>query len=574
MANLSKEKVKEIIRNAPEGTSPAGIIAGLRQKGHTLEGYPTEAKQTPTTAAKAEKAPEVEEEKGFLESVGDVGVGAVKKFHGFGKGVADIGSKAVIGAAGALAPSFKEIGYDIAGIMTADDIEAQSETYTKLGNELMKRLQSDEITDERKRELFQLYTEANPDILKHVPEIARTGAQKFGSAAMTALLPASVATGGGSLWGKQIGTGLVATVGRRIGTSGATGALAGASKAVSDGKDWDNVIKDAGKGAALGVAVSGAMEGGMWLLRKIPKIMSFTSDVPEGVLNKHYKEGNKISRFHKTADTKKLQKDITRSVTDYKKSMVKEYGEGLDFIADSMKGKRVGLNTLERNRVDIIFDEFKRKGFENAPQNLNSFSAKEGLKWYNELNSLTADPTKGSGQALIQFRKALKTKLINMSGGQKGAVANLLNNYSAKKTIVESLDDIVRSDFVSRGQKTKAINTARNNLNNIFNDNKGAYIEALESFEELSGANFSDELASLYTKPFIPPKEGRLTPTDLFRLLASPLGTSPRLAGFYTRFAGGADDFFNWTKSNLASPDMVKLLIYNEFLGWGKGNKK
>jgi len=39
MANLTREQVAEIIKNAPAGTSPAGIIAGLRQQGHTLEGF-------------------------------------------------------------------------------------------------------------------------------------------------------------------------------------------------------------------------------------------------------------------------------------------------------------------------------------------------------------------------------------------------------------------------------------------------------------------------------------------------------------------------------------------------------
>ena len=39
MANLTTEQVREIIQNAPEGTSAPGIIAGLRSQGHILEGY-------------------------------------------------------------------------------------------------------------------------------------------------------------------------------------------------------------------------------------------------------------------------------------------------------------------------------------------------------------------------------------------------------------------------------------------------------------------------------------------------------------------------------------------------------
>ena len=60
MATLSKDKVKEIIEGAPEGTTPAGIVAGLRQEGHQLEGYdevaqsigvPVERKKTFTESA-------------------------------------------------------------------------------------------------------------------------------------------------------------------------------------------------------------------------------------------------------------------------------------------------------------------------------------------------------------------------------------------------------------------------------------------------------------------------------------------------------------------------------------------
>jgi len=39
MLYLNKDQVKKIILNAPTGTTPEGIVAGLRQKGYALEGY-------------------------------------------------------------------------------------------------------------------------------------------------------------------------------------------------------------------------------------------------------------------------------------------------------------------------------------------------------------------------------------------------------------------------------------------------------------------------------------------------------------------------------------------------------
>lgn len=47
MATLSKEKVREIIQNAPPGTNPEEIVRGLVARGHTLEGYTPEKGQKP-----------------------------------------------------------------------------------------------------------------------------------------------------------------------------------------------------------------------------------------------------------------------------------------------------------------------------------------------------------------------------------------------------------------------------------------------------------------------------------------------------------------------------------------------
>lgn len=43
MANLSKDQIKQIIAGRPKGSSPEGIIATLREQGHTLEAYPVQS---------------------------------------------------------------------------------------------------------------------------------------------------------------------------------------------------------------------------------------------------------------------------------------------------------------------------------------------------------------------------------------------------------------------------------------------------------------------------------------------------------------------------------------------------
>src|SRR3990167_10866112 len=68
---LSKEKVKEILQNAPKGTTPKGILAGLKAKGYELEGYPTTSipKQEGTTGLLGVG-------KGVLKGAGSTIVGA------------------------------------------------------------------------------------------------------------------------------------------------------------------------------------------------------------------------------------------------------------------------------------------------------------------------------------------------------------------------------------------------------------------------------------------------------------------------------------------------------------------
>lgn len=90
MAHITKDKVKEIIANSPPGTTPEGIVASLRERGHTLEGYPgTEKKTTLKSSgsflgtiweafkqtAKAPQAMLTEAAKGAGETISDIARG-------------------------------------------------------------------------------------------------------------------------------------------------------------------------------------------------------------------------------------------------------------------------------------------------------------------------------------------------------------------------------------------------------------------------------------------------------------------------------------------------------------------
>lgn len=87
MANLSKIQVAEIIRNAPPDTTPEGIVAALRQKGHVLEGYPIQ--ETETQA-------ELPQEKSGLQKASDIlgtVFGGQKIGEAIGTGIAKLNAK-------------------------------------------------------------------------------------------------------------------------------------------------------------------------------------------------------------------------------------------------------------------------------------------------------------------------------------------------------------------------------------------------------------------------------------------------------------------------------------------------
>ena len=71
MSYLTQEQVRTIINNAPQGTSPAGIVSSLRSKGHQLEGYEETMKSTIISE-------QPKEQPKSQYTVGEAGVSAVK----------------------------------------------------------------------------------------------------------------------------------------------------------------------------------------------------------------------------------------------------------------------------------------------------------------------------------------------------------------------------------------------------------------------------------------------------------------------------------------------------------------
>src|SRR5687767_10843167 len=79
---ITKQQLEQLITNAPEGTSPSGIIQGLKKRGYQIEGLFGDAQGAaePPVAAQAPAKPA--EKKGFLKKTADVLFGRTGKFIG------------------------------------------------------------------------------------------------------------------------------------------------------------------------------------------------------------------------------------------------------------------------------------------------------------------------------------------------------------------------------------------------------------------------------------------------------------------------------------------------------------
>jgi len=113
MAYLTKQQVIEIIKNAPSGTNPVGIVAALRQEGHQLEGYDEEK---PT----GEKLKETKEKKTLIEKVGNF------------LGLEPLGKGLGLAAFKYLSPEGRELEKKVSqGTATQEELKAYSDIFGK-----------------------------------------------------------------------------------------------------------------------------------------------------------------------------------------------------------------------------------------------------------------------------------------------------------------------------------------------------------------------------------------------------------------------------------------------------------
>ena len=493
MSYLNKAQLKKLIENKPDGTTEQEIVESLIKNGHTFEGI--EHVPLGIRMQLEPKQEQKEEKKGFLQKTGEF-IGEATGFTGT--------AKAVTGAA--LGGTFAEnLGTNIA---------------TK-SNNLISQAKSLAQDDPRRRQL-----------LEQAMRLAQGGGQAADN--LLGALPTTEQAVGSmgklGLTATTFGVGAPATVAGRIGAGAAFGAGFGASNAMEQGKRGGRVVGEALIGGAIGAAIPAGIEAFKWAVKGVPKLLSYTSNTPDEVLQRQYDNPElsaKILKEVKQGGAMGVTDDINNAAKKLRGNLSQQWKEGSEALIQKNTGARIGFTSKETKFLQRVADDY---GID-LPQNLSKVSLKEGLELNKALNELYNQKAVREGAEGIIIRKTkdmVGTKFRNFQG-----VSDFLKNYGDEKKVLDAIVDIMKP----WNEKPVTRNTALSRVKSIFNDNKPAFLSAIKDLETSTGIPFLSDKAAALNILQKAPVVGKSLPSQLFELLAFPL-TSPRLAGLQSRVAG------------------------------------
>lgn len=318
----------------------------------------------------------------------------------------------------------------------------------------------------------------------------------------------------------------------RIAQGAGLGATFGGSSAAAKGES----VKEVGKSALTGVAIGGALSGGVeaikYAVRGVPKLLSYTSDTPGEVLQRNYDRPDVLARATnelKSGGAKKLLSDVQAPVKNLRTKLTDEFREGSTALAEKYSGQNFGFS--QGSNESKLFGKVADRFGIDLPQSISNMSVKEGLALNAELNSLLSKKAIAAGADGVIVRKAKDVLMQKLS--QYDGVKQLLSNYGAEKQVLDAADMIVKA-YNSKNPISQT--TALSRLRNAFSDNKPAYLSALTDLEKATGQPILDKVATLATQKVLP-KAGSNLINQLAEIVALPL-TSPRIAAAISRTAG------------------------------------
>ena len=486
--NLTKQQLQQLVSKKPANISEQQIVESLIRQGHTFDGI----EKVPLNV-RANLEPK-QQTQNPLTKVGEF-VGEASGFTGTAK---------AIGAAA--------IGGTVAKKATNLALDSG-----KLVDEAKKLPQGDPRRKELLLQAQQMSSRASTGTEKFLKE-APTPQQAIGSMGKLGVTAAT------------LGAGTPATIAGRIGMGAVAGAGFGGSEAMEQGKGPKDVLKESAIGGAIGGAIPVAIEGVKWAVKGVPKLLSYTSNTPDEVLQRQYDNpelASKILKGVKDKGAMGVTEDINSAAKGLRKTLTEQWKEGSDALIQSNTGARVAFSQKETKFLQRVADDY---GID-LPQNLSQVSLKESLELNKALNELYNQKAVREGAQGIIVRKTKEmvgSKFSNFKG-----VNEFLKNYGDEKQVLDAVVNIMKP--WNENPVTK--NTALSRVKSIFNDNKPAFLSAIKDLEDSTGIPFLTDKAAALNILQKAPVTGKSLPSQLVELLAFPL-TSPRLAGLQSRMAG------------------------------------
>jgi len=322
-----------------------------------------------------------------------------------------------------------------------------------------------------------------------------------------------------------------------IGVGAAVGATSGLAEGLRKEEAFPETIKSTALGGAVGSVSGGLAFGAQKLLQRgIPKLLSYTSDTPEGVLMRASERPQLTKQALQTLKKEgedEFLKRTQQGVRDLRGSLTRDYKDSVEKLSVHFSDKRAGFSIDETKLLNKLSDDF---GID-IPQNLKSLSVKESLELYaniNELFSKKAVRESAQGVIVRKGRDLVRSKILTNFGGKEGAVAQMLKNYSTESDVLFASNKLLKA---YQQKDPVAQSSALSNIKGLYKENKNAYLSAIQRLEEKTGIPILDEAAMTQVKRILPKKSGPLDIGDVLRLIAFPI-TSPRMAAFFSRLGG------------------------------------
>lgn len=553
MATLTKAQIKEIIRKAPAGTTPEGVVQALRAKGHQLEGYPNPQQESQIM----QNASTAETRKGVIEKAGDF-LGITKFGKGIGVAASNItgglkpledAQKSLLAQSDTLMTQYKAArakgdkasATKILGLMqqNADALKVIADQFTDVGTD---NISNKEFLGSAAMTLGNIALAGAGSQGAAVrgsvggsitaPTLLKAGTKV--ASAVPAITSPLVRNAGVSAYLKSLGV--------NVARSGAVGAGFGAASGAEQNKDATGIMQQAAIGLLIGGALPVAGEAVRGIVKGVGKGAQYLAQTFSGVPQKAIEyaranpEGVRAGIRRAVSDEKtvfNVANTANKAAGAIEAKRNSAFQAGLKKLETQLKGQPIDPTPFNESLKKSLqrFDVIDAKGKLNPEsvisdprelsaikQILDRMKAQKNLTpegWWKLkrfVDNKYAPTASGEYQSLIMdISSGLRDEMTkNVKGFDK-----LLSGYEAESTLLAFLKKELgvsgRARGLAIGEDGGVViqeNTKRviNALKRTMQDNQPLAAELLKEMERVGGKSINDDLVGMYFAEWLPPK--------------------------------------------------------------------